>query len=466
MSDEQTGRATLGTVAREWTRLGVTGFGGPPAHVALLRRLMDRRSWMEPREFEDANAACGVLPGPASTQLAIFCAYRVAGVPGAIVGGLGFVVPAVLLVLGLSVLFLSHAPPLWVRGAGAGAGAAVAAVAVDAARGLLGLSFQRVRAERSRTIAWDAYLLAGVLAAVLVGPYLVLVLLGCGLIELVRRRAPQSVSGIHLGPLAALAPAVISGGFAALAWTAFKVGALAFGGGFVIIPLMQGDAVHTYHWMTNSQFLNAVALGQVTPGPVVATIAAVGYAAHGLAGGGLAAAVAFAPSFSFILLGGDRFERIRQNARARAFLDGAGPAAIGAILGAGITLAGALHESWQLAVLAAAAIALLVLHGGVVQTLLAAGAIGVIAALAWRAAALRLLEVADATPSRPYQHCDLALREGQRPRTSARTVRRADNSKADCEVSGARAETKVGRKPDDAQDRKRQTAPWCLQARC
>jgi chromate transporter len=375
------GRATLGTVAREWTRLGVTGFGGPPAHVALIRRLMERFGWMDAREFEDANAACGLLPGPASTQLAIFCAYRVAGAPGAIVGGLGFVMPAVLLVLGLSVLVLSHAPPLWVRGAGAGAGAAVAAVAVDAARGLLGPSFKRVRAERSRTIAWIAYLLAGVLAAALVGPYLVLVLLGCGLIELIRRHHPRSVSAIHLGPLAALAPAASSGGIAALAWTAFKVGALAFGGGFVIIPLMQGDAVHTYHWMTNSQFLNAVALGQVTPGPVVATIAAVGYAAHGLAGGLLAAAVAFTPSFSFILFGGDRFGRIRQNEKARAFLDGAGPAAIGAILGAAITLAGVLHQSWQLAVLAAAAIALLMLRRGVVQTLLAAGAIGVVAAL-------------------------------------------------------------------------------------
>jgi chromate transporter len=95
----------------------------------------------------------------------------------------------------------------------------------------------------------------------------------------------------------------------------------------VIIPLMQGDAVHTYHWMSNSQFLNAVALGQVTPGPVVATVAAIGYGAHGLAGGLLAAVVAFAPSFSFILLGGGRFERIRGSGNARAFLDGAGPAA-------------------------------------------------------------------------------------------------------------------------------------------
>ena len=120
---------------------------------------------------------------------------------------------------------------------------------------------------------------------------------------------------------------------------------------------MQGDAVHVYHWMTNAQFLNAVALGQVTPGPVVATVAAVGYAAHGIGGGLLAAAVAFAPSFSFILLGGGRFERLRGNDAARGFLDGAGPAAIGAILGSAVTLAGALTEAWQFAVLAAAAVA-------------------------------------------------------------------------------------------------------------
>ena len=126
---------------------------------------------------------------------------------------------------------------------------------------------------------------------------------------------------LHLGPLAALAPgAVAAGGLGALCWTAFKVGALSYGGGFVIIPLMQGDAVHTYHWMTDADFVNAVALGQITPGPVVATIAAVGYAAHGIGGGLLAAAVAFTPSFSFILLGGERFGRLRESPNARAFL--------------------------------------------------------------------------------------------------------------------------------------------------
>jgi chromate transporter len=228
---------------------------------------------------------------------------------------------------------------------------------------------------------WLIYLLAGVVAAVLIGPYLVLVLLACGLFELVRRGWFSGAAAFGWKP-AALTAAVSSGGIGALAWTALKVGALSFGGGFVIIPLMQDDAVHVYHWMTNAQFLNAVALGQVTPGPVVATVAAVGYAAHGIGGGLLAAAVAFAPSFSFILLGGGRFERLRGNDRARGFLDGAGPAAIGAILGSAVTLAGALHLGWQIGVLAAAAIALLVVRRGVVETLIGAGAIGVVLALA------------------------------------------------------------------------------------
>jgi chromate transporter len=149
----------------------------------------------------------------------------------------------------------------------------------------------------------------------------------------------------------------------------------------VIVPLMQGDAAHTYHWMTSAQFLNAVALGQVTPGPVVATIAAVGYAAHRLAGGVLAAAVAFPPSFTFVLVGGGRFERLRRDDRARAFLDGAGPAVIGAILGAAVPLAGALSEPWQAGLLAAAALAVLVARRGIVETLLAAACTGVIAAL-------------------------------------------------------------------------------------
>jgi chromate transporter len=374
--------APLRVIAREWLRIGLIGFGGPPAHITLLRELVVRRKgWMDAGAFEDANAACSLLPGPSSTQLSIFCAYRVGGPWGAVIGGLGFVVPAVLLVLGLSVLFLASSPPLWVRGAGAGAGAAVAAVAVRAGSELLGPSHEHAIEGHGHRLRWLIYLVAGAAAAVLIGPYLVLVLVGCGLLELARRSWFPGPGAFVVKP-GLLVAAASTGGIGALAWTAFKVGALSFGGGFVIIPLMQQDAVDVFHWMTDAQFLNAVALGQVTPGPVVATVAAVGYAAHGVGGALLAAAVAFAPSFSFILLGGGRFEPLRRDDRARGFLDGAGPAAIGAILGSAVTLAAALSEGWQFAVLAAAAVALLIVQRGVVETLVGAGAVGVVLALA------------------------------------------------------------------------------------
>jgi chromate transporter len=162
----------------------------------------------------------------------------------------------------------------------------------------------------------------------------------------------------------------------AVAWMALKVGALSYGGGFVIIPLMQTDAVARHHWLTASEFLTAVALGQVTPGPVVQTVAVVGYAAAGIIGGLLAATVAFAPSFVFILVGARHFDRLRASVNVQAFLAGAGPAAIGAIAGAAITLALALTHEWQLLVLAITAVWLLAFRGNVVIALLAAGALG------------------------------------------------------------------------------------------
>ena len=167
-------------------------------------------------------------------------------------------------------------------------------------------------------------------------------------------------------------PAVAAGGLLSVAWVAFKVGALSYGGGFVIIPLMQHDAVHTYHWMTNAQFLSAVALGQVTPGPVVQTVAVVGYAAAGVGGGLLASFVAFTPSFAFVLLGGSRFDSLRRNASVQAFLTGAGPAAIGAIAGATIPLGLALAHLWQGGVLVLAAVWLLGLRRGVVTAIVGA----------------------------------------------------------------------------------------------
>ena len=369
----------LRTVLKEWGRIGCIGFGGPPAHIALLRKLcVDDRRWLDAQEFEDAIAACNLLPGPASTQLAIFCAWRVRGRLGALVGGAAFIIPGLIVILALSVLFLAGNPPVWVKAAGAGAGAAVAAVAVQAGTSLLPASWRRAPEHSSR---WRciAYVVLGAAAATVLGPWLVLVLIACGVLELVAQRlSVPSRSGLPV-----LAATGLGGGvLLSIAWVALKVGALSYGGGFVIIPLMRADAVEHYHWMTAAQFLNAVALGQVTPGPVVQTVAVVGYAAAGIGGGILASVVAFSPSFAFILLGAHRFNQLRGNRRVRAFLDGAGPAAIGAILGSAVPLALALDRAWQYAVLAGAALLLLLLRRGVVLTLLSAAAAGVVIVLA------------------------------------------------------------------------------------
>ncbi|MFD1148980.1 chromate transporter, partial [Saccharothrix hoggarensis] len=238
-------------------------------------------------------------------------------------------------------------------------------------------SRQRVGAGRAALVRWVLYLVAGGVAAAATGPWLVLVLIAAGLVEI----AVRTPSGRRAAWPVVLALPAAGGGLGAVAWVSAKVGALSYGGGFVIIPLMRQDAVHTYGWMSDAEFLNAVALGQITPGPVVQTVAVVGYAAAGLAGGLLAAFVAFAPSFAMVIAGGPRLERLRDNAKAQAFLTGAGAAAIGAIAGTTLPLAWSLHEPWQFALLGVAALWLLALRKGVVSALVGCGVIGALVAL-------------------------------------------------------------------------------------
>jgi chromate transporter len=281
-------------------------------------------------------------------------------------------------------VFLAGHPPEWIIGAAAGAGACVPVVALNAARGFAASSRPGRAGGRWLRARWVSYVLLGGAAAATVGSYLVLVLLACGLAEvavraLARPTGPAPASSL-VAVLVGHLPA--AGGLLALLWVALKVGALSYGGGFVIVPLMQHDAVSTYHWMTSAQFLNAVALGQVTPGPVVQTVAVVGYAQGGVLGGLCASAVAFAPSFLFVLFGGPRFDRLRANLSVQHFFRGAGPAVVGAIAGSAIPLSLALGHVWQLGVTALAAIWLLVLRRGVVAAILGAGGLGVVAALA------------------------------------------------------------------------------------
>jgi chromate transporter len=378
-------KVPLTTVAREWLRLGCIGFGGPPTHIALLRRLcVDERRWIEANEFEDGVATTNLLPGPASTQLAIYCAWRLRGAVGAVLGGLCFIVPGLILILALSAIFLATHPPKWILGAAAGAGAAVPAVALHAASGLVSASWKRIGVRQAQRVRWVVYALLGGTAAATVGSYLVLVLIVCGVLEIAVRRQgrPLLPGSARAITSAAVTHGAVLGGIGALAWVALKVGALSYGGGFVIIPLMQYDAVTTYHWLSGAQFLNAVALGQITPGPVVQTVAVVGYAAGGIGGGLLAALIAFAPSFIFVLAGAPHFDRIRADRSVEAFLTGAGPAVIGAIAGSAIPLGLLFQHLWQIPVLAGALLWMFAARRSVVIGLLVAGAIGIVVALA------------------------------------------------------------------------------------
>lgn len=228
------------TIAREWGRIGLIGFGGPPAHIALLRKLcVDDRGWLSAHEFEDGVAVTNLLPGPASTQLAIFCAWRLRRRVGAVVGGLCFIVPGLVIILGLASLFLASNPPTWVLGAAGGLGAVVPAVAVNAAVGLVPGSWKRTGGRRPKMIRWVLYLAVGTVAAAVTGAFVVVALLACGIIEVsLRPRTGTSPKALAVLPLSAV-PAV--GGLGALAWVAFKVGALSDGGGFVIIPLISSS---------------------------------------------------------------------------------------------------------------------------------------------------------------------------------------------------------------------------------
>jgi chromate transporter len=225
-----------------------------------------------------------------------------------------------------------------------------------------------------------AYAAVGVAATLAAAPLVVVALLGCGAAELSWRSSRAGRAAVHAWPLALLVAARGAAELPPVAWTALKVGGLAFGGGFVIVPLLAGD-VHANGWMSDATFANAVAYGQVTPGPVTHTVALIGWAADGLPGALLASAVGFAPSFAFVLLAGQRFDRLRSARGPRAFLDGAGPAAVGAIFGAAALLAGALGPAWQWAVLALAALAL-ALGRPPVLALLGGAVAGVVAAVA------------------------------------------------------------------------------------
>ena len=374
-------RSALREIAGLFLRLGVVGFGGPAAHIALMEdAVVHRRKWVKRQHFLDALSVTNMVPGPNSTELAIHVGYLRAGVLGGLVSGTCFILPAFLLMLALSWAYFefgSVPQVVWLF-----YGVKPAIIAIIAATAYR-LSKPAISDWRQRVLASAALAVTVVEPGLTVAALIVAGLLGIALYSERSFRFPGA--GLLAGAYAATPMISIAGlpTLLALAWVFLKASALLFGGGFVIIPLIEHEVVSVYGWLSAQQFIDGVAIGQTTPGPIVITAAFVGYAAAGLAGAAVATAAIFLPAFVIVLAGtGPYLEHIRGSEMARAFLKGTNAAVIGTILGAGILLMGSAVVDLPTAlILIAAAIALVRFGLSTIPLIASAAAIGIALAL-------------------------------------------------------------------------------------
>lgn len=351
----RTGRRTaLGELAWLFARLGFTAFGGPAAHIAMMEdEVVRRRGWMTRERLLDLIGAANLIPGPTSTELAIHIGHDRAGWPGLIVAGACFILPAVAIVIAIAWAYVRFSALPAVGGVLYGVKPVIIALVVQA---LWGLGRSAV------TSIWLGAVGLGALAASLAGADELVVLVAGGAVvalgrAAVRRTAPPAAGWAPLsfvGSLTGTATgAATAVGLGPLFLVFLKIGALLFGSGYVLLAFLRSDLVERLHWLTEGQLLDAVAVGQVTPGPVFTTATFVGYVLGG--GGGAAAATLgiFLPSFVFVAISGPLVVRIRNSPSAGAVLDGVNLAALGLMAAVALELGRAAVIDLPTAVLAA-----------------------------------------------------------------------------------------------------------------
>ncbi len=316
----------LAEVAALFFRLGCTAFGGPAAHVALIQReCVERRGWMTRQQFLDLLGVANLIPGPTSTELAMHVGRLRAGWPGLVAAGLAFIVPGALLVGILAAIYQRAGQLPVARGV---AEAVQPVVIVLVLQALLPLGRSAIRSVPMAMIAVAVALMAAV------GIPEIRILLFAGVAHLiVGRTAAASAAALLLMAPAALAAATAAApvSLADLAAYFLRTGSLLFGSGYVLLPVLEGDLVQRYGWLTQEQLLDAIAAGQATPGPVFTTATFIGY----LLGGPWAAVVAtvaiFLPAFVFSAVSSTFLDRLNRSRLARAFLDGVNAAAVALI---------------------------------------------------------------------------------------------------------------------------------------
>jgi chromate transporter len=338
--------------------LGTLGFGGPIALAGYMQRdLVERRRWISKKDYVDGLALAQLAPGPLAAQLAIYLGWSKGGLGGATGAAAAFILPSFVMVLGLSALYVRFGGLDWMQSAFYGIGAAVIAIVARSALKLVKMTLGKDR------LLW-ALFAASAVATAWTESEIIGLFLGSGVVALIIRsgRLPRI-------PMAALLPPGMLGGLAlatttgaAVAWPLLariglyfaEAGAFVFGSGLAIVPFLHGGVVNQQHWLTERQFLDAVAVAMITPGPVVITVAFIGYLVAGPLGSVFAAAGVFLPTYLFVVIPAPYFRRFADNPRVRSFVDGVTAAATGAIAGAAFVLGRRALIDWKTIAIAVA----------------------------------------------------------------------------------------------------------------
>jgi chromate transporter len=330
---------SVADLARYFLRLGTTGFGGPIALVGFMQRdLVEERGWFTAAEYREGLALAQLAPGPLAAQLAMYLGWARGGALGAAVVGLAFVLPSFLMVLALAAAYLRLGGLPWMQGAFYGIGAAVIAIILRSVVKLTRLTLGR------DALLWVLFGLAALVTA-WTESEIVWVFLGAGAVTVVvrtwRSRPVPTVTALALVPpffLSGLSGAADGHTLWRIGWYFAEAGAFVFGSGLAIVPFLHGGVVREFGWLTERQFLDAVAVAMITPGPVVITVGFIGYLVAGPAGAVVAALATFLPCYVFTVVPAPHFRRWSRVPAVQAFVDGVTAAATGAIAGAAFVL--------------------------------------------------------------------------------------------------------------------------------
>ena len=315
-------------------RLGTIGFGGPIALAGHMQQdLVDERRWVSKEDYLEGLALAQLAPGPLAAQLAIYLGYVRAGVLGATAVGVAFVLPSFLMVLALSAAYVRFGGLAWMQGMFYGIGAAVIGIITRSAFKLTKLTLGKDK------LLWGIFVVLGVSTAWTSKEIIWLFLLA-GIISLLIKSFPRTVRARSAVPLLFTVGTVgVSGSLLGLFFYFAKAGMFVFGSGLAVVPFLYGGVVQGHHWLTDRQFVDAVAVAMITPGPVVITVAFVGYLVAGLAGATAAALGIFLPVYLIVVVLAPSYKRWAKNPQLNAFVRGVTAAATGAIAGAVVVLA-------------------------------------------------------------------------------------------------------------------------------